>query len=81
MQAAVSSYVTDIYPSISASAVQVTVLDGSGGALTGGDLTAINTGSSLSVQVAVQFDTVRWLNGLNQLDGRTITTTTVTRRE
>ncbi len=81
VQAAVSSYVTDIYPNIPASAIQVTTLDGSGGAIAGADLTTINTGSPISVQVVLQFDPVRWLNGLSQLDNRTIATTTVTRRE
>ncbi len=81
VEAAVSSYVTAIYPSIPASAIQVTVLDGAGGAIAGADLTTINTGSPISVQVVLQFDPVRWLTGLTLLDNRTITTTTVTRRE
>ena len=81
VDASVASYMTDIYPYIPASAVKVTVLDGSGAAVPAGDLTKTATGSPISVQVVLQYDPVRWLSGLIQLNSRTIATTTVTRRE
>ncbi len=79
-QTAVSDYLTDMHPTMPASAVQTTISDASG-PVAGGDLTTVATGSPIYVQVTVQFDPVRWLNGLTLLDGRSVTKTTVTRRE
>ena len=80
VQTAVSDYLTDMHPTMPASAVQVTV-DDTSGPVASGDLTTIATGSPIYVQVTVQFDPVRWINGLPLLNGRTVTKTTVTRRE
>ena len=81
VQSTVTSYLTGVYPNLSAADIAVTVTDGWGSSISGGDLTTINTGSSISVQVDVQFAPVRWISGLSQLDSRTLTRTTVMRRE
>ncbi len=80
VQTAVSDYLTDMHPNLPSSAVQVTVA-GAGNPLAGADLAAVATGLPISVQVVVQFDAVRWINGLTFLNGRTVTKTTVSRRE
>ncbi len=80
VQTAVSNYLTDMHPNLPSSAVQVTVA-GAGNPLAGADLAAVATGTSISVQVVVQFDPVRWMDGFTFLDGRTLTKTTVSRRE
>ncbi len=80
-QTAVSNYLTDMHPTMPASAVAVTISDASGSPVSGGDLTTVATGSPIYVQVTVQFDPVRWVNGLTLLDGLSVTKTTVTRRE
>lgn len=80
VQSAVTNYMTDMHPNLPSSAVQVTVT-GAGGPITGADLAAVATGTPITVQVVVQFDPVRWMNGFTFLNGRTLTKTTVSRRE
>jgi Flp pilus assembly protein TadG len=80
VEAAVSDYLTNLHPNLPPSSVQVTVVN-AGSPITGGGITAVATGSRISVQVAVPFDAVRWIHGLPLLNGRTVTNTTVTRRE
>ncbi len=81
VQTAVSDYLTDMHPNLPSSAVQVTVAVASGSPIVGAGLAAVATGSSISVQVVVQFDPVRWMNGFTFLNGRTLTKATVSRRE
>ena len=59
---------------------QVTVTS-AGGPVTGANIANVATGTPITVQVVVQFDPVRWINGLTLLDGRALTKSTVTRRE
>ncbi len=80
VQNAVANYLTDMHPNLPSSAVQVTVA-GAGNPVTGAGLAAVATGTPISVQVVVQFDPVRWMNGFTFLNGRTLTKTTVSRRE
>jgi Flp pilus assembly protein TadG len=77
---AVSDYLTGTNANLPSSAVSVSVTN-AGSAVTGTNLAAIAAGSPISVQVDVAFDSVRWLNGFTFLNGRTATTTTITRRE
>ncbi|MEX0679708.1 MAG: TadE/TadG family type IV pilus assembly protein [Pirellulales bacterium] len=77
---AVSDYLTDAYPNLPSSAVQVAVVN-AGSPITAGGLATVATGSPISVQVVLQFDPVRWINGFTFLNGRTVTKATVTRRE
>ncbi len=80
VQNAVVNYLTDMHPNLPSSAVQVTVT-GAGGPVTGANIANVATGTPITVQVVVQFDPVRWINGLTLLDGRALTKSTVTRRE
>ena len=80
VEAAVKNYLTDMHTNLPSSAVQVTVVN-SGSTVAGADLATVATGSTISVQVVVQFDAVRWINGLTFLNGRTVTRTTMSRRE
>lgn len=85
VEAAVRSYLDDAFPHVSAStlapAVQVNVLDGSGQTIPGGNLATIPSGDPLSVEVVLQFDTVRWIQGVDYLNGQGISATTTMRRE
>lgn len=85
VESAVSGYLANSFPNVPTAtldaAVEVNVTDGGGGAVWGGDLTTISTGSPLSVEVVVQFDCLRWLDVTGLMDGRTLRTTTVMRRE
>lgn len=80
VQNAVTTYLTDMHPHLPSSAIQVSVTDG-GTAVTGTGISNVATGAPVSVQVVVQFAPVRWINGLALLNGRTLTRSTVTRRE
>lgn len=80
VEAAVKNYLTDMHPNLPSSAVQVTVSSG-GNPVAGTGLASVAMGSTISVQVDVQFDAVRWFNGLTFLNGRTVTRTTFSRRE
>jgi Flp pilus assembly protein TadG len=64
-----------------ASAAQITVTDGSGNPVPSGNLQQYSTGSPLKVTVQVQYDPVRWIDGFKGLDGVTISSTTMMRRE
>jgi Flp pilus assembly protein TadG len=62
-------------------AVDVNVTDGYGCSIADGDLTAVAAGSPLSVEVTLSFNAVRWLNGVGLANDRTLSITTVMRRE
>ena len=66
---------------ISTPTATVNVLDSSGTTIAGGDLTTISSGSSFSVQVIFSYDQVRWMAGFPGINGRTLETTTMMRRE
>lgn len=84
VQACVAGYLADRFPSASdeelASALEVTVLDSAGNVLSDTALGAVQPGSSVTVQVVFQFDSVRWLSGVGVGQGRTLHTSTVVRR-
>ena len=85
VEAAVKSFVAEAMPGLSGDAVDagvtVTVGDEFGGGIPGGDLTTIDSGSPVSVQVVLQYESVRWVPFLPGLQGATIETTTVMRRD
>ena len=62
-----------------AAAVTVTVMDGNDVVVS--DLTTIAEGDSLKVKVDMEFDDVRWADSIALGDGKTLSTTTMTRRE
>lgn len=85
VEAFVEQYIADAFPSTSAgtlsSAVVVDVRDEDGNVPPNGDLTQIESGGSVAVQVQMQFGAVqltRFIPGFEQI---TIQTTTVMRRE
>jgi Flp pilus assembly protein TadG len=81
----VTGFLATRFPNLSdttlASTVEVNVLDSAGSPLSAASLEAVESGSPVTVQVAFQFDSVRWLNGIGAGQGKTLYTTTVVRRE
>ncbi len=61
--------------------LNVNFYDSSGTAITGGGLSSVSAGSTVTVQVTLDYDSVRWMPGLPVLNGKQITTRTVMRRE
>jgi len=85
VKTAVQDHVHDAFPNVPTStldaALAVDIRNGSGAAPTGGDITTIGSGSSVSVQVAFEYDAVRWVALFTGLKGMSTQTTTVMRRE
>ena len=85
VETVVQNYLAGAFPNVPASdiagGVQVDVRDSAGNAIAGGDLTTLASGSAVSVRVALEFDPVRWMRGVDYLSGQAIETTTVMRRE
>lgn len=83
VQTAVLTFLGNTFPKISsgtlATATTITVKDSADNTVT--DLTTISTGSALKVQVDLDFDYVRWAPSVGLGSNRTLSTTTVTRRE
>ncbi|MCA9007880.1 MAG: hypothetical protein KDA70_21590, partial [Planctomycetaceae bacterium] len=63
------------------SALTVNIRDSIDASIPNGNLETIPSGSAVSVQVIFQFNSVRWLSGFAGLNGVSIETTTVMRRE
>ena len=80
VEATVRDYLDDA-AEIPSSAVEVNVVGGAGAPIAGGDLTTIASGEVVSVQVTVQFETVRSISFLGLLNGAANSTTTIARRE
>jgi Flp pilus assembly protein TadG len=85
VESAVQDYFAEAFPGVPASdlnaALTVDVTDSLGAAIVDGDLTTIASGSSLSVQVTFQYDTVQWIAGSPIFSGQSIQTETTMRRE
>ena len=79
----VLNFLGSAYPKIStgaiATATTITVMDSADNTVT--DLTTISAGSPVKVQIDFDFDSVRWAPSVGLGNGRTLSTTTVTRRE
>src|SRR5262245_22726128 len=80
VQTAVTNYMTEMHPGLPSSAVQVNVFQGAN-AVTGGDIATVAEGVPVTVQVTVQFEPGRWLKGLPFLNNRTLTNSSIMRRE
>jgi Flp pilus assembly protein TadG len=81
VESTVSSYLSNAF-GVSNLTATVTVSDSSGTPISGENLSREDlTGSSVSVTVALPYNQVRWLAGFPLLNGETLTTTTVMRRE
>ena len=76
----VLNYLRDAFgdPNLTAT---VNVSGNSGAPISGGDLTTISSGFPVSVKVDLEYDKVRWLVYFPFLNGKTLTTKTVMRRE
>jgi Flp pilus assembly protein TadG len=84
VETAVRTYLQDVSGGASsalASAAQITIADAAGNPVPDGNLQQYATGSPLKVTVQVNYDPVRWIDGVKGLDGTTILSTTVMRRE
>jgi Flp pilus assembly protein TadG len=85
VETAVHTCLSDAYPNMSvedlSGAVTVNVRNAAGDTVPEGDLTTIETGSSLSVEVLFDYDSVRWATELPGLTTRSLGTTTQMRRE
>jgi Flp pilus assembly protein TadG len=84
VEAAVMDYLKQTTPNVApgtlVAATTVTVMSGDGTSMSG-DITSIPSGSQVRVQVTMQFDPVRLISGIGELDGSQITTTTMMRRD
>ncbi|MBN69296.1 MAG: hypothetical protein CME32_08465 [Gimesia sp.] len=93
VRAAVLNYFVQQFPHVSATEIDsaltvnvyrslnISLLEGDLTAVLNGDLTTLLSGEPVAVQVIFRYDSVRWLTGFPGLDGRTVETTTVMRRE
>lgn len=85
VETAVAAYLTQAFPRTSASNVQagltVIVRSADGTVISGAGLAGIATGDPLSVEVQLDCDAVRWLNGVGVMYGQTVSTETTMRRE
>ena len=82
VEASVLQYINENYDLSDATlsaAVTVTVTDGADNPVS--DLTTIAEGDSLKVTVEMEFDDVRWADSIVLGDNKTLSTTTMTRRE
>ncbi|MGY8769313.1 MAG: TadE/TadG family type IV pilus assembly protein [Pirellulales bacterium] len=85
VESAVQEFLADGYPSVSSSdlnaALTVNVFDSSGSSISGSGLSSVASGDSVSVQVIFQYQAVRTISGFSGINGSSIATTTVMRRE
>ncbi len=80
----VRDYVANSYPGVStenvAAAMDVKVTN-SGTEVAAGDLSALSSGTPLEVEITLNFNAVRWMNGVLFSHDRMLQTTSVARRE
>lgn len=81
VKTAVQDYIRRNSSGMANADVAVNFVDSSGTAVPNGDLTTVPSGTSLEVRVVVKYDSVRWLSALPLMNGRSIATTTIMRRE
>ena len=79
------NYFANAYPGVPSktleNALTISVLDSAGSPISDGDLTNIDTGSPIIVEVQFEFQSVRWLRGVALGNNRKFTTQTTTCRE
>ncbi len=81
VRAAVVDLINESFSAASNVGVRINFSDTDGNPIAGGDLSAITSGTEIAVQVVVDYDSVRWTSGFAGLNGSSIETTTVMRRE
>ena len=83
VSAAVSAFLTAAFPGVSptdlSAGVTVVVRDSDGATIT--NLTGVDVGDPISVEVTLDYDTVRWTQDFGLLANRDFVTTTQMRRE
>ena len=81
----VLDYLEESYPNVSSAVLlaghETLVTDGNGNPIADEDLTNIDAGSPLAVQVVFNFDTVRWLSSVPIFEDQILRTVTTMRRE
>ena len=77
----VREFIRGSFSNAADTAIDVNFSSIAGEAVPSGDLTAVASGSPITVQVILQYDAVRWIPGFIGLGGRSIETTTTMRRE
>jgi Flp pilus assembly protein TadG len=84
VEAAVMDYLEQTTPNVAPAtldaATTVTVSTDDGSTISG-SLASVPSGSQIQVRVTMQFDPVRLISGISELDGSQITTTTMMRRD
>lgn len=77
----VRNFVRDSFSGLADASVEVNFSNNAGEAIPSGDLSTMSSGAPVTVQVVLDYDSVRWTPGFIGLGGRTIETTTIMRRE
>lgn len=77
----VREFVRGSFSGASDAALSVNFSTSTGNPIQSGDLSKVTSGSPITVQVVLDYDSVRWTPGFIGLGGRTIETTTIMRRE
>lgn len=81
---AVRDYLAEAFPNVPTSELDAALtvnVNSQGLGIAGGDMTTLESGSPVSVQVILEYDAVRWMVGIPGFNGITIETSTVMRRE
>ena len=85
VESAVQTCMADAFPNVSSEnlndALTVNVRDALGETVPDGDLTTIDSGSPVSVEVLFEYDSVRWTTELPGVTSRALGTETMMRRE
>jgi Flp pilus assembly protein TadG len=85
VEAYVQNYINGSFVGLPAStlaeALDVNVSDAAGQPIAGGDLTSVNTGTPINVEVTLDFAAVRWIGRGYHANNTTLRTTTRARRE
>ncbi len=81
----VFEYLSNTFPQLTDEelneALEVTVRNETGDLIVGASLAAVPSGSPISVEVSLEFDSVRWLQGVSFWTGEYGTTTTTAARQ
>jgi len=81
----VQDYLSNAFPNISSeewnSAVDVSVSGYDGLSVPDGNLSQVESGSSITIDVSLEFGAIRWMTGAGYLNGNEITSSTTMRRE
>lgn len=84
VQEAVIDYLANHFTTVSReslrSATTVTVKNAAGVTITGANLQGIGAMQDVVVEVSFNYSAIRWVSGLNVLDGKSLTCTTTMRR-